>query len=128
MPLGRQRKSPPVPLRPLDGTGGNGGRSLSSGAAGVVDWSAFLRRVERKRRLLGPSADGEHATPAEDYYVKATYASFRLDGLAVEEAEVREALESGADRPVLRSRQEQRLRGHAAILHHIETDLRKGLP
>jgi hypothetical protein len=94
----------------------------------VVDWSAFLRRVERKRRLLGHSAAGERAAPAEDYYVRATYASFRLDGLAVEEAHVREALESGAERPMLRSRQEQRLRGHAAILHHIETDLRKGLP
>jgi len=123
MPLGRHGKLPPVPPTPLDGTRGNGGRSHSSG----VDWSAFLRRVERKRRLLSRSAGGEHASPADDYYVRATYASFRLDGLEVEEADVREALESGADRPVLRSRQEQRLRGHAAILHHIETDLRKGL-
>jgi hypothetical protein len=63
-----------------------------------------------------------------DYYARATSASFRLEGLEVSEAEVREALEHGGpERPVLRSRQEQRLRNHAAILHHIETDLRKGL-
>jgi hypothetical protein len=124
MPLGRHRKSPPVSQTPLDGAGSNGGRSHSSAP---VDWSAFLRRVERKRRLLGRLPGGEHVAPADDYYVRATYASFRLDGLEVEEAEVREALECGAERPILRSRQDQRLRGHAAILHHIETDLRKGL-
>src|SRR5258706_1598868 len=124
MPLRRHRKSPSVPQTPLDGSGGNGGRSHSS----PVDWSAFLRRIERKRRLLGRSPGAEHVPPADDYYVRATYASFRLDGLEVGEAEVREALESGAERPMLRSRQDQRLRGHAAILHHIETDLRKGLP
>lgn len=123
MPLGRHGKLPPVPPTPLDGTGGNGGRSHWSG----VDWSAFLRRIERKRRLLGQLAGRENPWPADDYYVRATYASFRLDGLEVSEADVRDALESGADRPVLRSRQEQRLRGHAAILHHIEADLLKGL-
>jgi hypothetical protein len=67
-----------------------------------------------------------------DYYVRATFASFRLDGMEPSEAEVREALAHGGhgdgDRPVLRSRQAQRLRNHAAILHHLEGDLRAGLP
>jgi hypothetical protein len=61
-----------------------------------------------------------------DYYVRATWVSFRLDGLDVDQEEVREAL--GTDRPVLRSRQSQRLRNHAAILHRIENDLHQRLP
>jgi hypothetical protein len=95
-----------------------------------VDWSAFLRRVERKRRRFGRLPDGEGAAAAvipADYFVRATLASFRLDGLEASEAEVREALAHGAEGPfLLRSRQAQRLRNHAAILHHIESNLRDG--
>jgi hypothetical protein len=81
--------------------------------------------MERKRSLVGRSAN--HAPPA-DYYGRATYSSFRLEGLDVREQEVWEALGPGNGRPMLRSRQAQRMRTHAAILHHIEGDLRSGLP
>jgi hypothetical protein len=46
--------------------------------------------------------------------------------LEVGEDDVREAL--GTDRPMLRSRQSQRLRNHAAILHRLENDLGQTLP
>ncbi|MEZ0267079.1 MAG: hypothetical protein ACAI43_20295, partial [Phycisphaerae bacterium] len=58
---------------------------------------------------------------------RATWASFRLDGIDVDLDQVADAV-AAADsaRPtLLRSRQAQRLRNHAAILRHIETDLRR---
>jgi hypothetical protein len=98
----------------------------------AADWSALLRRVERKRRNLSRDDDsqGPAALPAE-YYVSATFATFRLEGLDVTPDEVRSALVPVAltpDRPMLRSRQAQRLRNHAAILHHLENDLRQSNP
>ena len=115
----RKFESPPVdPKTPHSWSGNNGGRLRHE-----VDWPAFLRRVERKRRLLGKSND--HG-PSDAYYAIATYTSFRLEGLEVSEHEVTEAL--GPNRTMLRSRQAQRIRNHAAILHHIENDLRENLP
>lgn len=67
-------------------------------------------------------------SPLAEYYPHATYSSFRLEGLEVSAQEVWDALGRGAARPMLRSRQAQRMRNHAAILHHIETDLRDALP
>lgn len=64
--------------------------------------------------------------PDEQYYVRATWASFRLEGIEVEIGEVVDALAAGADRIALRSRQAARLRHHAAILRHIESDVRHG--
>ena len=66
--------------------------------------------------------------PPDEYYERATYSTFRLEGLDVSEQEVRVALERGVVRPILRSRQAQRIRNHAAILRHVESDLRAGLP
>jgi len=62
--------------------------------------------------------------PPADYFARATWATFRLEGIDVEIGHVIDAFAHGQDRPTLRSRQAQRLRNHAAILHHIETDLR----
>jgi hypothetical protein len=95
-----------------------------------MDWTGLLRRIERKRRQLGRSRQANHDRLPVEYFTRATYASFRLEGLDVSEEEVREALDGGGgqQRPVLRSRQFQRLRNHAAILHHIENDLREGSP
>src|SRR3954465_7570494 len=118
----RHSNTPPAGSAASSNGGADGGRSHSA----AVDWSAFLRRVERKRRLL-KRMDGAAPALPPDYFARATYASFRLDGLEVDEAEVREALGAGdGDRPMLRSRQSQRLRNHSAILHHLETDLREG--
>jgi len=48
----------------------------------------------------------------------------------VEIAEVADAVAPAVNGrpPLLRSRQAQRLRNHAAILHHVETDLRRAQP
>jgi hypothetical protein len=66
--------------------------------------------------------------PPAEYYLRATWVSFLLEGLEVSEADVREALGPGSDRAGLRARQALRLRNHAAILHRIENDLAQGLP
>jgi hypothetical protein len=119
----RQRHSPPPvgPASPKSGGRNHGGRSLAP-----LDLAALLRRVERKRRLLARAPGAQTSLPP-DYYVRQTLASFRLDGLGVTEEEVREALGHGPERPLLlRSRQSQRLRNHAALLHHVENRLRAG--
>jgi len=125
-----ERSTPPAgPTTPYNGIAGRGGRSRSiGGSGGSSDWFALLRRVERKRRLVLRSQHGASPTPTIEYYARATYVSFVLDGIDVAEDDVREALghaPAGA-RPALRSRQGQRLRNHAAILHHVENSLREG--
>jgi hypothetical protein len=127
MPLRRRPSTPPVDPAASFGRGGvNGGRSISG-----ADWTSLLRRIERKRRALARAgADTPPGLPA-NYYVRATYASFILDGLDVTPDETRDAIEPApnpTDRPLLRSRQALRMRNHAAILHHVENDLREGLP
>jgi hypothetical protein len=131
MPQRRRPQSPPVgPAIPSKGPGAGGGRSRSR-----ADGGGSLRRIERMRRALGrENGDGSGngtaplpMAPAE-YYVRATWVSFVLEGLEVSEEEVREALDPGSDRAGLRARQNLRLRNHAAILHRIENDLAQGLP
>jgi hypothetical protein len=107
------------PLRRDDRT--DGGFSAPATSAGrSSDWTEGLRRLERKRR-------GVDGTLPADYYARATWSSFRLEGIEVEPEQVREALAQTSGGHSLRSRQCQRLRNHAAILHHIETDLRQNL-
>jgi len=136
MPLRRKLNPPPVVPQspPAGGAGGDGGRSRSRLPSAAMDWETLLRRLERKRRLLERTGGG--VRPPDEYYFRATYASFRLEGLDVSEVEVRESLArgghngagGGGERPaMLRSRQGQRIRNHAAILRRIETDLRDGL-
>jgi hypothetical protein len=89
--------------------------------------------LERKRRSLDRSPPGTNGGPSapplpDDYYARATWASFRLDGLDVTPDEVGDALSQTSAGHALRSRQSQRLRNHAAILHHIESDLRQSTP
>jgi hypothetical protein len=87
--------------------------------------------MERKRRLLlTRNGAGPLEAATADYCIRATHASFRLEGLDVTLDETRDALTPAPapERPILRSRQSQRLRNHAAILHHLENDLRQGVP
>ena len=114
----RPKPSPVDPASLAQGPGVNGGRSRST-----PDWPALLRRLERKHR-----SGNLTLTPPDDYYLRATWASFRLEGLDVSLEELQDALAPGADRPALRARQALRLRNHAAILHRIENDLQQGLP
>jgi hypothetical protein len=127
----------PVQRPPLGnrGNGYDGGRSSSPAAAN--DWAELVRRLERKRRTLDripPGLGNGGASPAplplpDGYYVQATWSSFRLEGIDVEQEEVRDALaQTSGGGHTLRSRQCQRLRNHAAILHHVETDLRQNVP
>ena len=92
------------------------------------DVHRLVRTLERKQRptsrLPGISANGSGAC----YLERATYVSFRLDGLQVTEGEVRQALARGAASRTCRSRSAQRARNHVAILRRIESLLRRGRP
>ncbi len=57
-----------------------------------------------------------------------TLASFKLEGMEITEPEVAVATAHGAARRAFRSRQAQRVRNHVAILHCLESMLRKSLP
>lgn len=129
-PRRRPKPSPVDPPAFTQGPGVNGGRPRSA-----TEWPALLRRVERKRRALERDQDGADPadanpipSPPDEYYLHATWSSFRLEGLDVSADELQDALAPGADRPTLRTRQSLRLRNHAAILHRIENDLHQGLP
>jgi hypothetical protein len=97
-----------------------------------VDWSAWLRLIERRRRLLrrhhAPTAGRRAARLAGEHLAALTYASFRLDGLDLTEAEVSRALARAAATRSLPSRQSQRIRNHVAILRRVESALRLGQP
>ena len=99
----------------------------TSPARGATDVKQLLRALERKRRAAArvapqPAPNG----PFPGYYERYTYMSFRLDGLDVSEAEVREALAHGAAALACRTCQARRIRNHAAILRQIERLLRDG--
>jgi hypothetical protein len=104
--------------------------SASRGAiftTGGINWGVWLRAVERKRRLLlrAVASNGRQPLPPA-YFARATYASFRLDGIDVTEHDVIAALAAGRQRQVLRSRAAQRIRNHVSILRHIESSVAIG--
>jgi hypothetical protein len=91
-----------------------------------VDWTAWLRLIERKRRLLTRlDAPKNRLLPAE-YFAAATFVSFRLDGIDVSESEVAIALARGTAGKAFRSRQTQRMRNYVSILRRIENSVRMG--
>jgi hypothetical protein len=129
----RHRRRTPTPaapepkaVRPSSGRNGHGARSDGVPAWTDDDWRRWLRDIERKRRLAARS--NSSLAPLPDYLVRATSASFRLEGLDVSESDVAAALSGGRCARGLRSRQVQRLRNHAAILAHVETAVRAGKP
>ena len=120
----QNRKTPPVVPPPSpDGRGNRGGRPRLTN-----DPAAILGRVEQKKRRFDRTRASDPSHLPDDYYARFTFASFRLEGIEITEQVVREALGHGRQRPVLRTRLGQRLRSHAAILRHIEIDLRRGVP
>jgi len=130
-PDGQPTPAGPLPWPPSPGRGGTDGGLSSRNANG--DLAESVRRLERKRRSLDRSPPGLNGGPSalplpDDYYARATWASFRLEGLDVSPEEVTDALSQTSAGHALRSRQSQRLRNHAAILHHIESDLRQSTP
>lgn len=85
---------------------------------GGIDWTAWLRRTDRKRRL----AASPHALPVPaDYFRASTYGSFALADMNIAADQVYEAVEGSSSRRTFRSRQNQRIRNHIAILHQIES-------
>jgi hypothetical protein len=93
-----------------------------------LDWPAWLALIERKRRLLARNQLLNPLPIPPQYFILATYSSFRLDGIDLTEKQVLDACSRAAPGRKLRSRAAQRLRNHSAILHHIENDLRLGQP
>ncbi len=95
-------------------------------AAGSFDWPQWLRQTERRRRLANRAHPASAAAFWTGYYLAATEASFRLDGLDLPPGDLAAALARGGAAQVFRSRQQQRVRNHVAILRHVEALLRRG--
>jgi hypothetical protein len=120
----RYSARPPSILRrsAVPGSGSNGKSARPSG----LDWPAWLALLERKRRLVAQNHAVNSLTTSPHYFFLATYSSFRLDGIDVTEEQVIDACAQTAAQRKLRSRADQRVRNHTAILHHIERTLRIG--
>src|SRR5438270_11817626 len=75
-----------LPLRTPPGDDARRGMAPSE-----INWDKWTRHVEsRRRKLTGHPFDGP--LTSRDHLAEATYASFRLDGLDVTEADVAAAL------------------------------------
>jgi hypothetical protein len=95
--------------------------------AAEVNWDKWSRHIESRRRRL----EEQHpfaALAAPRYLAEATFVSFHLDGLDVAEPEVHAALTTARPRHAMRSRTYQRLRNHAALLHHVDQAVRHAEP
>lgn len=102
-------------------------RKMSLTELTALDWSTWLRLIERQRRLVARRA--ATAACSSPYFLdRATYISFNLDGIEVTEADVAAARLTDPGKMALRSRLSQRIRNHVAILLKIETSLRLGEP
>ena len=105
------------------------GRAAHARPQQAAELKRAIRGLERKRRMVARVPAPERTEdPFVGYYERATYVSFRLDGLEVTEAEVREALAHRAAARACRTCAARRIRNHAAILRHIELLLRRGQP
>src|SRR2546430_13098268 len=67
-------------------------------SASEINWDAWSRHIESKRRRLGKLESTIQPFSLRAYLAEATYISFRLDGLDVTEAQVQDALATGTDR------------------------------
>jgi hypothetical protein len=108
-------------------------RLLGPGRPVVIDldWPRWLRSVERKRRLLLRDSRSHAMPTAPDLLLRRiTLASFQLEGIPASESEIEQALPHapGHARRRFHSRQQQRFRGHVAILLRIGKSLRQGEP
>ena len=94
---------------------------------GEIDWPRWLRLVERKRRLTARGGEAERARPLPDAILQlGTLASFKLEGIELDDVTTLAALKPGRDRTNFRSRLAMRIRNHVAILHRIERGLHHG--
>jgi hypothetical protein len=100
---------------------------FSPRGAAPIDWNAWLRLLERKRRGIRP-VGARHVLPVDAYYSAATLGSFLLDGIAITPGQVEDALAPASSGHSVRSRLRQRLRHHVGILKRIERDLHVARP
>jgi hypothetical protein len=92
---------------------------VAASAAVVPDWTAWLRVIERKRRMLSRLWPFGRPFPLS-FLIRLTVASFNLDGMKVTEAQAAEAMATTPQHRPFRSRLSQRLRNHLAILRSIQ--------
>src|SRR5258706_1068013 len=97
-------------------------------AASEINWEAWSRQIESKRRRLGKLEPAAQLFSSRQSLAEATFISFCLEGLDVSEAQVTSALAIGRERRAVRSRQDQRIRNHVAILREIDAQLAAGQP
>jgi hypothetical protein len=94
---------------------------------GDIDWPRWLRLVERKRRLTTRGNGQSYAHTLPDAILQlGTLASFRLEGIEVDDVTALAALHPGRERGHFRSRLAMRIRNHVAILHRMERGLYRG--
>jgi hypothetical protein len=91
-----------------------------------VHWPRWLRLIQRKRRLLTHLKSRPRKPLPDEYFATATLVSFRLEGIQIDPAQVASALAHGQGRKAVRSRSNQRIRNHVAILRHIESAIIQG--
>jgi hypothetical protein len=118
--------STPMRRHLLNSTGRFVDRSRAGSNGKSVDWSAWLRLIERKRRFLSRMARGRHDRIPMAFFAESTVASFRLDGIAVDRATVVGAIAQGSAMKGCRSRLTQRIRNHVAILLRVASLVRIG--
>jgi hypothetical protein len=91
-----------------------------------IDWPRWLRIVQRKRRKAAQRDAPRRASPPPHYFAIATLRSFQIEGIPLNQAEFTHAMARGWGGKSLRSRTDQRVRNHVAILRRIELSLKVG--
>lgn len=107
------RPPPPPPTRPR---------------GGAAEQARLLRFLENRRQTTSPLAGPAQQGPFAGYYPRATYSSFRMEGVPLDAADFAAALTRGAAARSCRTRCAQRLRNHVAVLYHLELLLRRRQP
>ena len=88
-----------------------------------IEWSTAVRRLDRKRKLAEKQYPATHLIG--DDPAAATAVSFNLEGIAVTPDQVAQAVQPSR---ALRSRAQQRLRNHVAVLLSLERCLQQQRP
>jgi hypothetical protein len=91
-----------------------------------IDWTRWLRLIQRKRRMASRPDSPHVAPPPAQYFAAVTLNSFQLEGIPLNPTEVTQAVSHGTAGKSFRSRSTQRIRNHVAILRRIEKSLRAG--
>jgi hypothetical protein len=90
-----------------------------------VDWTVWLRLIERKRRMLSRLSQSTMQLP-RSLLARMTVVSFRMDDLPVTDAMATDAISGVPGHRPFRSRLTQRLRNHVAILRSVQRSLISG--